>query len=120
MTKIIQSGGTFAAGQVSSSVGLKCVMTPDKPMSQSEAKEKYLSASDENKILDYGDGKKPELMVANELNNMVAYELVPELCSEGLTIQDLYRHMKAAGHNVQGISKDGKYVMVMETIIGGV
>lgn len=118
--KIIQQGGMFSAGQVSSAVGMKCVMTPAKPMSQAEAQDKYLGVSDDHLILDFGDGKKPELLVANELNNMVAYELVPELCSEGLTIEDLYRHMKAQGHNVQGISPDRKYVYVMETIIGGV
>lgn len=120
MTTIIQSDGLLAAGNVQVSVGLKCEMTPAKKMGISEARDRYLAAHKDNKILDFGDNKQPILEVANELNKMVAYELVPELCDEGLTIGDLARHMKAQGHNVQGISPCGKYVMVMETTIGEV
>lgn len=82
-----------------------------------EAQQLYLAANPQHEILEIEDGK---LLVALETTKRIEYELVPALCDEGVTIQDLEEHMRQEGHNVQGISDDGRYVIVLQTVKGKV
>lgn len=100
-------------------MGLQAIFTPANPdMCLSEAQDKCYAAG--NKILDYGDSKGRELLVASEQGKQVHYAMVPELCPN-TTFDGFMAHMKAAGFDVRGEgpqSIDGeRTVIVWEKVL---
>lgn len=89
---------------------------PRKGLSVEQAKDLWLEASPDNCILDFGDSKQNILLVAQEKFKTVLYEVCPELCPPGFTVQMAMEHMRKAGWDVRGegpTSADGNPTVIV-------
>lgn len=87
---------------------MQIVAKPRPGLDFAEAKDKWLAArSDQgkecNRILDDGGRSQPVLLVGRDKRTTVLYEVVPELCPPGFTVQQAVAHMRATGMDVRGL-----------------
>lgn len=88
--------------RVIASIALDVVAIPRPGIGLNEARDKWLAANPQNKVLGDGGRKDPRLLVAHEKSQTVIYELVPELSPPGFTVEDSMRHMRNLGMDVRG------------------
>lgn len=101
----------------SAHIEMTAVARPKAGICLNEAKDKWLAANPDNKILDYGDKHGRHLLVGYDNSRTVEYALVPELSPPGATLESMAAHMKAAGFDVRGINKERKTVIVCEQVL---
>lgn len=92
--------------QVRARTEFQAVAIPRAGIALNEARDKWLAANPENRVLDDGGRNDVRLLVGADKTKTVHYEVVPELCPPGFTAEDAMRHMRAAGWDVRGRAAD--------------
>lgn len=101
---------------IKAKVEMQVVAIPKPGISINEAKDKWLAAGPDNRVLDDGGRSDVRLLVGGDRSKTVYYEVMPELCPPGFTVQDAMAHMRKAGWDVRGegpISSAGNPTVVV-------
>lgn len=93
---------TSLSGKTAGAIEFSAVAIPRPGIGLEQAKDLWLGANPQNKVLDFGDNRDPRLLVAHDKTKTVIYEVCLDACPPGFTVEMAMRDMKKAGWDVRG------------------